>query len=62
MLECPLYNDIRKRYIKEYFWKYPNILKLIQRLTPDNDELNINILLSVFKSLLNSKKLITVNK
>jgi len=38
MLECHLYKDIRTRYIKEYFWKYLNILKLIQRLTPDNEE------------------------
>jgi len=28
MLECPLYKDIRKIYIKKYFWKYPNIFKI----------------------------------
>ena len=35
MLECPLYKDIRKRYIKVYFWKYPNIPKFIELLTSD---------------------------
>jgi len=34
MLECPLYKDIRKRYIIEYFWKYPNIPKLQWRKYP----------------------------
>ena len=50
MLECPLYKDIRKIYIKEYFWKYPNIPKFIQLLTSDNKELNINIAMFVQKS------------
>jgi len=50
MLECPLYKDIRKRYIKKYFWKYPNIPKFIQLLTSDNKELNINIAMFVQKS------------
>jgi len=50
MLECPLYKDIRKIYIKEYFWKYPNIPKFIQLLTSDNKELNINIALIVRRS------------
>jgi len=30
MLECPLYKDMEKRYMKEYSWKYPNIPKLIE--------------------------------
>ena len=50
MLECPLYKDIRKRYIKEYFYKYPNIPIFIQLLTSDNKELNINIAMFVQKS------------
>jgi len=49
MLECPLYKDIRKRYMKEYFWKYPNIPKFIQLLTSDNKEININIAMFVQK-------------
>jgi len=33
MPECPLYEDIKKRYIKEYLWKYPNIPNFIKLLT-----------------------------
>jgi len=60
MLECPLYKDIRKVYIKEYFWKYPNIPKFIQLLTSDNKELNINIAKCLFKSRSNLEKPIPV--
>jgi len=37
-------------YIKEFFWKYPNIPTFIQFLTSDNEDLNIYIAMLVQKS------------
>ena len=50
MLECPLYNYIRKRYISKYYWKYANIPNCIQLLTSNNKEWNIYIALFVQES------------
>ena len=50
MLECPLYNYIRKRYISKYYWKYANIPNCIQLLTSNNKEWNINMALFVQES------------
>jgi len=30
LLECPLYKDSRKRYVKKYYWKNTNMLKVIE--------------------------------
>ena len=38
---CPFYIDLRKLYIKQYFWKRPSVYKLIQLFTSENvKELN----------------------
>ena len=36
VLECPVYNDLRCKYIKRNFWRRPNMLKFIDLLTSDN--------------------------
>jgi hypothetical protein len=36
VLECKLYSDIRKRLIPTYYWKRPNMLKLIDLLNTEN--------------------------
>jgi len=36
LLECSLYNELRKTYIKPYYWKRPNMPKLIERMTTEN--------------------------
>ena len=41
ILECDKYKDIRKTYIKEYYWKNPSTYKLIELLSVRNvKELN----------------------
>ena len=32
ILVCPLYNSLRKQYIKHYYWKNPSVYKLIKLL------------------------------
>ena len=36
LFECPLYFEIRKLYIKKYYWKHPNMIKFIQLMTTKN--------------------------
>lgn len=36
ILKCYKYNEIRHRYIKEYYWKYPSVYKLVQLFTIQN--------------------------
>ena len=41
ILECNRYSDVRKLYIKKYYWQYPSTFKLIQLLSVHNvKELN----------------------
>ena len=36
LLECTLYEDLRKQYIKKYFWHRPNMLKLRELMSTKN--------------------------
>ena len=36
ILKCPVYVDIRKRYIKKYYWERPSAIKLTQLLSVNN--------------------------
>ena len=36
LLECTLYEDLRKQYIKKYFWHRPNMLKLRELMSAKN--------------------------
>ena len=38
ILQCPLYNDIRIKFIKTYYHKRPSVLKLTQLLTSQNNK------------------------
>ena len=38
ILQCPLYNDIRMKFIKTYYHKRPSVLKLTQLLTSQNNK------------------------
>jgi hypothetical protein len=41
ILKCKKYDDIRKKYIKPYYWKKPSAFKLVQLLSVCNiKELN----------------------
>jgi hypothetical protein len=36
ILKCPVYNNLRKRYIKPYYWKKPSVFKLLQLYSAQN--------------------------
>ena len=36
ILQCPVYNAIRKQYIKPYYYKRPSSFKLVQLLSTEN--------------------------
>ena len=37
VLECDLYKELRKKYIKRYYWQRPNMMKLIELVTSENN-------------------------
>jgi len=52
LFECSLYNDIRKKYIKQYYWKRPNIPKFIELMQSDNQTINRNLANYVHKAFI----------
>jgi hypothetical protein len=36
VLACPLYSDLRSKYIKPYYYKKPSVFKLIQLFNAEN--------------------------
>ena len=41
ILKCPFYVELRKRYIKHYYYTKPSVFKLVQLLSAENTkELN----------------------
>ena len=36
VLECSLYKDLRKTYIKRYYWLRPNMPKFIELISSEN--------------------------
>ena len=36
VLQCTMYNDLRKKYIMKYFWSRPSTFKLVQLLSVEN--------------------------
>ena len=36
VLICPNYSEIRKKYIKPFYWKYPSVYKLVQLFNLEN--------------------------
>ena len=48
LLECSLYDDIRKLYINKYYWKRPN--KFIEIMQSDNISTNRNLAMYVHKA------------
>ena len=45
ILKCPFYHSLRKRYIKEYFYKNPSTLKLLKLLCSNNKRELFNLAL-----------------
>ena len=50
LLECSLYNDLRNQYIKEYYCKIPNILKLKELMSTTNKNILSNLSLYIFNA------------
>ena len=50
ILECTLFQNIRKKYIKRYFWLRPNIPKFIELMTSENKQIIRNLASYVFES------------
>ena len=36
VLECPLYNDLRKKYVKNYFRNRPSMFKFLELMKEEN--------------------------
>ena len=36
VMECSLYGDLRKKYIKRYYWQRPNMLKFIELMSSEH--------------------------
>ena len=43
LLECRLYNEIRKKYIKKYYWGRPNMIKLKELMITNNERMLLNL-------------------
>ena len=37
LLECTLYKDLRKKYVKKYYWKSTNMPTVIELITSENE-------------------------
>ena len=49
LLECPLYNNMRKQLINKYFWKRPNMPKFIELLQSQNKNVIRRLSMFIFK-------------
>lgn len=50
LLECSLYNELRTKYIKKYFWSRPNILKFVELVSTENTVILKNLGTFTFKA------------
>ena len=52
MLECPLYNDIRKQYIGHYYLRIPSIFKFIELVSSKPNSQVKNLATFILRRLL----------
>ena len=50
ILECTNYNEIRRKYIKKYFWQRRNIPKFIELMTSTNKMIIRNLASYVYEA------------
>ena len=43
LLECDLYKQIRKKFIKKFYWGRPNIIKLKELMQTTNESILLNL-------------------
>ena len=53
MLKCPAYNNLRKRYLKPYYFQRPSVYKLTQLLSTGNVKCKIQKKYVMLVNLLN---------
>ena len=51
MLECPLYRDLRVKYIRKYYWNRTNMHKFIELFKSENSIVVKNVATYVQKSM-----------
>ena len=52
VLSCPLYSDLRKKYIKCYYWRRPSMFKLVQLFSVRNRKTLCNLSRYLINALL----------
>ena len=50
MLECPIYLDIRKMYIYSYYFKRPNMYKMVELFNTTNKKQLRNLSVYIYKA------------
>ena len=50
ILECQIYDELRKKFIKKQYWKHPNMVKLIDLLTNENETNLKRLSIFIYKS------------
>ena len=50
LLECPAYNTLRSQYIKQYYYKHPNMVKFIELLKSENSNEIKNLASYIYKA------------
>ena len=61
MLECPLYQELRQKYIKKYYWKRPNIIKFQELLSSENKNVLKNMSVFIQKSFMKRNSVVLRN-
>ena len=51
ILECQLYKDLRKQYLKQYYYTAPNIPKFVALFQSQNVTVNRNLAIYVYKAM-----------
>ena len=51
ILECSLFKELRKMFIKRYFWLRPNVPKFVELMTSENAQVIKDIATYVYESL-----------
>jgi hypothetical protein len=40
MIVCPLYANLRSKYLPDYYFRYPNIQKFYDLMSCENEDIN----------------------
>ncbi len=57
LLECPIYNELRKKYIPKYFIKNPSMYKFTELMNNDNVKTVLKVAAFLYKATVLKKVL-----